>query len=88
MKKVSNLIFDLTTPKVHVCGLADHEDGNAYEVVCVYVYTTTAFTTALQMLNDFADHVLILSDEDYTDHPHTYNDLAPYSICISKGAHA
>ena len=35
-----------------------------------------------------ADHVCIISTEDYTTHEHTYFGLAPYSINISKGIFA
>ena len=73
---------------VQVVALADHEDGNAYELVSIPTPTGQAFYTALNMLNDKADHVCILSTEDYTEHPHTYFGLAPYSINISKGIFA
>jgi hypothetical protein len=73
---------------VQVVALADHEDENAYELVSVPTTTGQAFYTALNMLNDNADHVCILSTEDYTAHEHTHFGLAPYSINISKGIFA
>lgn len=73
---------------VQVVALADHEDGNAYELVSIPTTTGQAFYTALNMLNDNADHVCILSTEDYTAHEHTHFALAPYSINISKGIFA
>ena len=73
---------------VQVVALADHEDGNAYELVSIPTTTGQAFYTALNMLNDNADHVCIISTEDYTTHEHTYFGLAPYSINISKGIFA
>lgn len=77
-----------TEERVHVCGLADHDDGNAYEVACHFVPLADAFTTALQLLHDSSDQVCIIDDEKYITIPHTYIDLAPYSINISKGIHA
>lgn len=77
-----------TEERVHVCGLADYEDGNAYEVACHLVPLTDAFTTALQLLHDSSDQVCIIDDDNYKVIPHTYIDLAPYSINISKGIHA
>ena len=77
-----------TDDRVHVCGLVDHEDGNAYEVACHFVPLTDAFTTALQLLHDSSDQVCIVDDDNYMKIPHTYIDLAPYSIHISKGIHA
>lgn len=77
-----------TEERVHVCGLVDHEDGNAYEVACHFVPYTDAFITALQLLNDRCDQVCIIDDDNYMKIPHTYIDLAPYSINISKGIHA
>lgn len=74
--------------RVHVCGLVDHEDGNAYEVACHFVPLADAFTTALQLLGDSSDQVCIIDDDNYINIPHTYIDLAPYSINISKGIHA
>ena len=73
---------------VQVVALADHEDGNAYELVSIPTTTGQAFYTALNMLNDNADHVCILSTDDYSFYDHTYFALAPYSINISKGIFA
>lgn len=73
---------------VQVVALADHADGNAYELASVPTATGQAFITALQMLNDNADHVCILSITDYNTHEHTHFGLAPYSINISKGIFA
>ena len=77
-----------TEVRVHVCGLADHEDGNAYEIACHFVPYTDAFITALQLLTDNCDQVCIIDDDNYMKLHHTYFDLAPYSINISKGIHA
>lgn len=77
-----------TEERVHVCGLVDHEDGNAYEVACHFVPLADAFTTALHLLHDSSDQVCIIDDDNYINIPHTYIDLAPYSINISKGIHA
>jgi len=88
---LNNLItaqLPTTDPTVQVVALADHEDGNAYELVSIPTTTGQAFYTALNMLNDNADHVCILSTEDYTAHEHTHFGLAPYSINISKGIFA
>ena len=54
-----------TDDRVHVCGLVDHEDGNAYEVACHFVPLTDAFTTALQLLHDSSDQVCIVDDDNY-----------------------
>lgn len=74
--------------KVHVVGLADHEDGNAYEIAAHFVPLADTFITAIRLLSESADHVLIVDDAAYIDHPHTFLDLAPYSIHITKGIHA
>ena len=76
-----------TDDRVHVCGLVDHEDGNAYEVACHFVPCRDAFPVALQLLKE-CDQVCIVDDDHYNTIPHTYFDLAPYSINISKGIHA
>ena len=73
---------------VHVVGLADHEDCNAYEIAAHFVELPYAFTTALRLLSESADHVCIVDDEAYTAHHHDFLSLAPYSINISKGVHA
>ena len=74
--------------KVHVIGLADHEDGDAYEIAAHYVPLTDAFVTAIRLLSESADHVLIVDDATYMKHPHTHLNLAPYSIHITKGIYA
>lgn len=71
--------------RVHVIGLADHEDGDAYEIAAHYVPLTDAFVTAIRLLSESADHVLITDDEAYTRYTHTFLSLAPYSIHITRG---
>ena len=71
--------------RVHVIGLADHEDGDAYEIAAHFVPLADAFVTAIRLLSESADHVLITDDEAYLWYSHTLLHLAPYSIHITKG---
>lgn len=77
-----------TKERVHVVGLADHEDGDAYEIAAHFVPLADAFVTAIRLLSESADHVLIVDDEAYNNHAHSLLDLVPYSIHITKGIHA
>ena len=83
--------LNIPTPldeKVHVVGLADHEDCNAYEIAAHFVPLADTFITAIRLLSESADHVLIVDDATYMKQPHTLLDLAPYSIHITIGIYA
>lgn len=87
MSATAQFLNQPTEERVHVCGLADHTDGNAYEIACHFVPCSDAFRVALQLLQE-CDQVCIVDDDNYNTIPHTYFDLAAYSINISKGIHA
>lgn len=73
---------------VLVVGLTDHADGMAYATEKHTVSLPDAFTTCLELLTR-CDHTCIISLEDYSKlKDHSYADLAPHSINISKGIYA
>lgn len=72
---------------VHVLGLTDNADGNAYKSEDMLTETGYAFTTAIDMLTR-CDHVLMVDDEAYNNYEHDYLSLAKYSIHISAGIYA